>query len=40
MTDDVDEACEIFVASRIRAAEARAVEAVDRRLGTADRRAG
>jgi hypothetical protein len=36
----VDEACEIFVTSRIRAAEDRAAEAVDRRLGTVDRRAG
>jgi uncharacterized protein (TIGR00730 family) len=31
VTDDVDEACEVFVASRIRAAEARAAEAVERR---------
>jgi len=40
VTDDVDEACEIFVASRIRAAEARATEAGERRTGAADRRFG
>ena len=40
VTDDVDEAAEIFVASRIRAAEARASEGGDRRAGTFDRRAG
>jgi hypothetical protein len=40
VTDDVDEACEIFVASRIHAAEVRAAEGVDRRIGAADRRAG
>ena len=39
VTDDVDEACEIFVASRIHAAEARANEAADRRTGATDRRA-
>ncbi len=39
VTDDIDEACEIFVASRIHAAEARANEAVDRRTGAAERRA-
>ena len=40
VTDDVDEACEIFVASRIRAAEARASEGGDRRERPFDRRAG
>ncbi len=40
VTDDVDEACEVFVASRIRAAEARAAEAVERRVNSVDRRNG
>jgi uncharacterized protein (TIGR00730 family) len=40
VTDDVDEACEIFIASRIRAAEARAAEGLERRTGVVDRRAG
>ena len=40
VTDDVDEACEVFVASRIRAAEARAAEAVERRVDAVDRRNG
>jgi uncharacterized protein (TIGR00730 family) len=40
VTDDVEEACEIFVASRIRAAEARASEGGDRRGGAFDRRVG
>ncbi len=40
VTDDVEEAAEIFVASRIRAAEARAAEGGDRRSGSFDRRAG
>jgi uncharacterized protein (TIGR00730 family) len=40
VTDDVDEACEIFVTSRIRAAEARATENGERRMGAPDRRAG
>ena len=40
VTDDVDEACEIFVTSRIHAAEARATEVGERRTGLADRRAG
>jgi len=39
VTDDVDEACEMFVASRIHAAEARVDEAGDRRVGIVDRRA-
>ncbi|MET1232503.1 MAG: TIGR00730 family Rossman fold protein [Candidatus Limnocylindrales bacterium] len=40
VTDDVDEACEVFVASRIRAAEARVAEAVDRRVNSVERRNG
>jgi len=39
VTDDVDEACEMFVASRIHAAESRVDEAGDRRVGIVDRRA-